>query len=276
MSNLTEELEVPDGAMEIDGVSKTEETGLESHDLDNESRKIMDQLKQVSPHLPISKLKKIARSDPEYIITSSSAFVASAFATELFVQSLTEEMLALSHLASKNTNSKSLRLSYDNISECVSRKENFQFLEDVVPKTKNLRSLVKENKVRYSTATEGQSKLRFNRQRSMDIYGGAGVKGDIDGNEYQVDEVIEGENIEVDDEDEDLEDDEDDDEDEEDDDEDGEDDEDDEDDAEDEDDEDEQMKEQIKEIEELNKVEDIDDGHDKGHLEDTPSENDDE
>ncbi|QLQ78479.1 hypothetical protein HG537_0A07260 [Torulaspora globosa] len=128
--------------------------------------KVMEQLKRTQPRLPISKVKKIAKSDPDYVLTAGNAFIAVAFAAELFVQSITEEMIQLSYLSSKPNNSKSVRLSYQHLSECVARKENYQFLEDVVPRTKNLRTLVKENKVRYMTRPEGQQTLSFQAKKA--------------------------------------------------------------------------------------------------------------
>lgn len=132
----------------------------------SEYSRVMEQLKRTQPRLPISKVKKIAKSDPDYILTAGNAFMAVAFAAELFVQSLTEEMIQLSYLSSKSSGSKSVRLSYQHMSECVARKENYQFLEDVVPRTKNLRTLVKENKVRYMTRPEGQQTLPFQEKKA--------------------------------------------------------------------------------------------------------------
>lgn len=182
-----------------------------------------DEFKRNAPHLPISKLKKIAKSDPDYIITSSNAFVATAFATELFVQSLTEEMLALSQLSNKSANTKSVRLTYNNLSECVTRKENFQFLEDVVPKTKNLRTLVKENKIRYTTTPQqasegGQSMLPFTKLEEPNQSANTATEIDDEDEEENDDE---GEEEEA---------------------------------------EDDEVQEQLKEIEQINRVADIDDG----------------
>lgn len=189
---------------------------------------VADQSKRNAPHLPISKLKKIARSDPDYIITSSNAFVATAFATELFVQSLTEEMLALSHLSNKSANTKSLRLTYNHLSECVSRKENFQFLEDVIPKTKNLRTLVKENKIRYTTTPQqaserGQSMLPFTKLEEPNRDTNIGTEMDEQNEEEEEEEG-------------------------------------DDDDEEEGDEEEDEVQEQLKEIEQINHVADLDDG----------------
>ncbi|CCH61681.1 hypothetical protein TBLA_0F01380 [Henningerozyma blattae CBS 6284] len=105
-------------------------------------------LKNKTPKLPISKIKKIAKTDPEYMTTSNLAYIATAITTELFIQSFTERTLSLNQIRTK---SKNKRLVYEDLAECVVKYEEFQFLGDVVPRTKNLKSLVKENKVRYTT-----------------------------------------------------------------------------------------------------------------------------
>lgn len=157
--NVTETVPEP---MEVDEPTTAPvETPTVEQQPSEEQTRVMEQLKRTQPRLPISKVKKIAKCDPDYILTAGNAFMAATFAAELFVQSLTEEMIQLSYLSNKSTSSKSVRLGYQHISECVSRKENYHFLEDVVPRTKNLRNLVKENKVRYITRPEGQQTLPF-------------------------------------------------------------------------------------------------------------------
>lgn len=138
--------------------------------ISEEQKNVIERLKKSQPRLPISKVRKMARSDPEYIVTAGNAFTAAAFATELFVQSMTEEMIQLAYLSGKTSTAKSVRLSYKNMADTVSRKENYSFLEDVVPQTKNLRTLVKENKVRYTTRIENQQTLPFeDKQEEPDL-----------------------------------------------------------------------------------------------------------
>ena len=74
-----------------------------------------------SPKLPVEKVQRIAKNDPEYMDTSDDAFVATA---------------------------------YDDISAAIvhSSDGHLQFLNDVIPTTKNLRLLVEENRVRYTTS----------------------------------------------------------------------------------------------------------------------------
>lgn len=163
--NLPEKMEVDNEEI------KEENTENDGAALEADIAATDAELKEFFPQLPISKVKKVARSDPEYLLTSNNAFVATAFATEIFIKALTEEMLAQSQLSGKNKDSKSIRLTYNDLAECVSKKNQFMFLEDVVPRTKNLRSLVKQNRVRYTTAfnrggssMKGQTQLPFSKQ----------------------------------------------------------------------------------------------------------------
>lgn len=104
----------------------------EIYGIENDSEE--DNIKNCVPRLPLSKIKRIARADPDYIITANAAVVATSFATELFVQALVEDALAMAQLNNKNKNSKQARLAYNNLVESVQRREEFQFLEDVIPK----------------------------------------------------------------------------------------------------------------------------------------------
>ncbi|SCV05180.1 LANO_0H01816g1_1 [Lachancea nothofagi CBS 11611] len=118
-----------------------------------------DALKKAAPKLPLSKVKRIAKTDPDYTITSQSAIAAVAFATELFVQVLTEEGLARSQLE-KSSGSR-LTLRYENLAAVVASSERFAFLSDVLPETHNLVALTRENRVRYTALAPGQSMLPF-------------------------------------------------------------------------------------------------------------------
>lgn len=100
----------------------------------------LENAKTFLPRLPLSKTKKIAKMDSEYLLTANAAMVATTFATELFVQSLVENALAMNQLNHNNRNSKkdqnkkNARLTYNDIADSVQRLECFQFLEDVIPK----------------------------------------------------------------------------------------------------------------------------------------------
>ncbi|QHS74185.1 Dls1p [Saccharomyces paradoxus] len=109
-----------------------------------------------SPKLPVEKVQRIAKNDPEYMDTSDDAFVATAFATEFFIQVLTHESLQKQQQQQQHVPppSDELTLSYDDISATIvqSSDGHLQFLNDVIPTTRNLRLLVEENRVRYTTS----------------------------------------------------------------------------------------------------------------------------
>ncbi|CAI4034355.1 hypothetical protein SMKI_10G1420 [Saccharomyces mikatae IFO 1815] len=109
------------------------------------------------PKLPVEKVQRIAKNDPEYMDTSDDAFVATAFATEFFVQVLAHESLQQQQKLQQQhvpRLSDEITLSYDDISTTIvqSADGHLQFLNDVIPTTKNLRLLVEENRVRYTTS----------------------------------------------------------------------------------------------------------------------------
>ncbi|SCW02533.1 LAFE_0F08526g1_1 [Lachancea fermentati] len=133
-------------------------------------------VKQAAPRLPISKCKRIAKTDPEYMLTSQGASAAVAFATELFVQALAEDALARSQL--ERASGARLRLQYDELAQCVATMDRYSFLSDVVPQTQSLAALTRENRVRYTTLAPGQTTLPF---RARDDPGDADEQGQDQG-----------------------------------------------------------------------------------------------
>ncbi|SSD58615.1 uncharacterized protein SCODWIG_00376 [Saccharomycodes ludwigii] len=128
--------------------------------------------------LPLSKIKRIAKTDPEYILTSQQAYILTGLATQLFIEKFVEDITLQSQLSYAGNKSKSkakskiksingasnnnIRLTYEDISNVVAKVDKYQFLGDIIPETKPLINLVRENKVRYSILEEGQQMLPFN------------------------------------------------------------------------------------------------------------------
>ncbi|AGO12202.1 AaceriAEL159Wp [[Ashbya] aceris (nom. inval.)] len=121
-----------------------------------------DKGKAAMPRLPISKCKRIAKTDPDYIMTTQAAYIATAFATELFVQAISEDAMAQAQLDGRRAGGKAARLTYNDLARTVAREERYAFLADVIPETKTLAHLVRQNKVRYSAPlAQGQATLPF-------------------------------------------------------------------------------------------------------------------
>ena len=95
------------------------------------------------PILSPSTAQVIAKNDPEYIETTSDAFIATSFATELFIKELCTEVAKTVPLGQNE-------ITYDSLAEFVAVREPFQFLREMVPQTKRLSDLVRENRVRYT------------------------------------------------------------------------------------------------------------------------------
>ncbi|OBA22474.1 histone-fold-containing protein [Metschnikowia bicuspidata var. bicuspidata NRRL YB-4993] len=94
--------------------------------------------------LPLSKIKKIFKMDPEFAGASASAVYATGAATELFVQYLVEQ-------ASMNAKSeKRKKIQYRDLSATVSSQESLHFLSDTIPKTQTVEKALKEKRINIS------------------------------------------------------------------------------------------------------------------------------
>jgi DNA polymerase epsilon subunit 4 len=114
--------------------------------------------------LPLSKIKKIFKTDPEHISASEAAIFTTAIATELFIQYFTEQASLIAR------SEKRKKLQYKDFSAAVSNIEQLYFLGDTVPKTYNLKKLVEQEKVRYNSdpsakpLEKGQATLSFGKR----------------------------------------------------------------------------------------------------------------
>lgn len=117
--------------------------------------------------LPLSKIKKIFKTDPEHVSASEAAVFTTAVATELFIQFFTEQASLIAR------SEKRKKLQYKDFSSAVSNIEQLYFLGDTVPKACNLKKLVEHDKVRYNTdpnakpLEKGQSTLNFGRKGKL-------------------------------------------------------------------------------------------------------------
>ncbi|KOH00588.1 DNA polymerase epsilon noncatalytic subunit [Saccharomyces eubayanus] len=142
-----------------------------------------DLVREKAPAFPISKVKKIAKCDPEYVITSNAAVSATAFAAELFVQNLVEESLVLAQLNSRGKSS--LRLSLASIEECVEKRENFRFLEDVIKQLKKNSIHDKKGQLGRQPDLDDQQVAKEELQPDQDDDEGAEIEEDEEDEEEQ-------------------------------------------------------------------------------------------
>lgn len=91
--------------------------------------------------LPLSKIKKIIKADQDYATASQSAVYAAGFASELFVQYLTEQAIFQARTDKRR------RIQYQDMSNAVAAQDSLAFLRDTVPKTRPLSEIVKQHKI---------------------------------------------------------------------------------------------------------------------------------
>lgn len=88
--------------------------------------------------LPLSKIKRIFKMDPEYFGSSQSAVFATGVATEIFIQYFTEQAAALAKMDKRK------KILYKDFSGAVAAQDPLHFLSDTVPKTVPLKHVLNE------------------------------------------------------------------------------------------------------------------------------------
>lgn len=102
---------------------------------------IMEDVDESLMSLPLSKIKRIFKMDPDYFGSSASAVYATGVATELFVQYLTEHASMLAKMDKRK------KIQYKDFSNAVSAQDSLHFLSDTIPKTQTVGQAIKERKI---------------------------------------------------------------------------------------------------------------------------------
>lgn len=89
----------------------------------------MAELDDSAMTLPISRIKKIFKMDPEFVTASPAAVYATGVATELFVQYLTDHAAMIAKVEKRK------KIQYKDVSTAVTSHDALYFLSDTVPKT---------------------------------------------------------------------------------------------------------------------------------------------
>lgn len=142
---------------------------------------IMEDTEEPVKTLPLSKVKRIFKLDPEYSGAAASAAYATAIATELFVQYLAEQ----SAMIAKTERRK--KIQYKDVSAAANSQEALYFLSDTIPKTQILSEAIKQKKVNISV--EDQHKLKSTTQEGEDVSGN--VESAMETNEIAIANVSE-------------------------------------------------------------------------------------
>ena len=91
--------------------------------------------------LPISKIKRIFKMDPDYIGSTKGAVYATGLATELFVQYFVEHASLLAKMDKRK------KIQYKDFANAVSSHDSLNFLGDTVPRTSPVGELVKKKQI---------------------------------------------------------------------------------------------------------------------------------
>lgn len=116
----------------------------ENEDDDGEEEEEEEE-EEESLSLPLSKIKKIFKMDPDYLAASQSAVYATGLATELFIQYFTEQSLVLAKMDKRK------KLQYKDFSNAVASQDSLNFLSDTVPKTQPIGELINNKKVNVNS-----------------------------------------------------------------------------------------------------------------------------
>ncbi|KAI5961767.1 hypothetical protein CANMA_003744 [Candida margitis] len=91
--------------------------------------------------LPMSKIKKIFKMDPDFSGASQGAVYATGLATELFVQYFVEQASLMAKVDKRK------KIQYKDFANAVSSHDALNFLGDTIPKTYPIGDLIQKKKV---------------------------------------------------------------------------------------------------------------------------------
>lgn len=94
--------------------------------------------------LPLLKIKRIFKMDPDYVSASAGAVYATGVATELFVQFLVEHATMLAKMDKRK------KIQYKDFSSAVASHDALYFLSDTIPKTQPVGEAMKLRRINVS------------------------------------------------------------------------------------------------------------------------------
>ncbi|KAK6464845.1 DNA polymerase epsilon subunit C [Scheffersomyces coipomensis] len=109
-----------------------EDTPMEEEGQDQEQ----DQEQEQSLSLPLAKIKRIFKMDPDYTAASQSSVYATGLATELFIQYFVEQASLLAKMDKRK------KIQYKDFASAVVSHDSLNFLSETVPRTYKLADLI--------------------------------------------------------------------------------------------------------------------------------------
>ena len=134
----------------------------------------------------LQKVINLSKNDPNWMDMATDAVIATVFAAKYLVQSLTKESSLIASYRQKpvpaslngtglpqeqedKQDQPPLQLNYNDIADCISIKDQFGFLSGMIPRTKSLRELIAENKIRYTTFINPEETIQLTNVIQIDL-----------------------------------------------------------------------------------------------------------
>ncbi|OBA26089.1 hypothetical protein HANVADRAFT_49447 [Hanseniaspora valbyensis NRRL Y-1626] len=130
--------------------------------------------------LPLSKIKKIFKTDPENPAAFKKAHIAAGISTQIFIEKFIDQAVTIHQLQTKNPNSN--RLTYDDLAE-VSHIDPFVFLKLLIPPRVELIEAYNNEQLRYCFMDDNQKPL--DAMKSIGLVNAEGVPRDEDFSESE-------------------------------------------------------------------------------------------
>ncbi|GME72450.1 unnamed protein product [Ambrosiozyma monospora] len=109
--------------------------------------------------LPIARIKRIIKLDPEHVSSTEAANYMLGLATELFVTTLTEK----ASLVTKANKRK--KVMYDDFHNAVVHDDNLLFLKDLIPKKKKIGELAEKGTINLTDNDIKRFNLKYSRPK---------------------------------------------------------------------------------------------------------------
>lgn len=113
--------------------------------------------------LPISKVKKIIKLDPDHVSSTEASNFALTMAAEMFV------MLLANDAALVTKSNRRRKIMYSDFHKAIASNERYTFLRDIVPKRVPVGELAQSGEVEFSQQAIDQIAVSIQREGVVDL-----------------------------------------------------------------------------------------------------------
>ncbi|GMG60084.1 unnamed protein product [Ambrosiozyma monospora] len=157
-------------------MSPTEKTPQTEEIIDNPDAAVTEEDQNDSNAgltLPIARIKRIIKLDPEHVSSTEAANYMLGLATELFVTTLTEK----ASLVTKSNKRK--KIMYDDFHNVVVHDDKLLFLKDLIPKKKKIGELAEKGTINLTDNDIKRFNLKYSRPKRPTTASAATASKDV-------------------------------------------------------------------------------------------------